>query len=32
MQKRFCNLKIDDKIYEITGDNMYIDTITRILT
>lgn len=30
MQKRFCDLKIGDKIYEIVGDNMFIDTITRI--
>lgn len=30
MQKRFCDLKVGDKIYEILGDNMYIDTITRI--
>lgn len=30
MQKRFCDLKIGDKIYEITGDYMFIDTITHI--
>ena len=30
MQKRFCDLQIGDKIYEIAGDYMYIDTITRV--
>lgn len=30
MQKRFCDLKIGDKIYEIVGDYMFIDTIIRI--
>lgn len=30
MQKQFYDLKIGDKIYEILGDNMYIDTITRV--
>ena len=30
MQKRFCDLEIGDKIYEIVGDHMFIDTITGI--
>lgn len=30
MQKRFCDLKIGDKIYDITNNQMYIDTIKRI--
>lgn len=30
MQKRFCDLKVGDKIYEITGDYMFIDTIAHI--
>ena len=31
MQKRFCDLKIGDKIYEITNNQMFIDTIRRIV-
>lgn len=31
MQKRFCDLKIGDKIYDITGNQMYIDKIERIV-
>ena len=30
MQKRFCDLQIGDKIYEIAGDHMFIDTITGV--